>query len=161
MMVPMNLRTKVEAWMTNHPSFVEIGAGLFLGCIGLSLGAGMGIWFQDLLHGIVAAVILGGLGFIIGYHLVQLALAPLVLILIIVFPSRVLYPAIASVGGVLGACINGVRDGFSVESAIVDFIVYGILLLILCEITGGLWSRVRPLFSSSKEDRKRSTTDGQ
>ena len=156
----MNLRTKVEAWMMSHPCFIEIGAGLFLGCIGLSLGAGLGIGFQDLLLGIVAAVILGGLGFIIGYHLVQLPLALLGLVLIILFPSRVLYPVIASAGGVLGACINGVRDGFSVESAIVDFIVYGILLLILCEFAGGLWVRVRPSLFSPPGDREQSTKEG-
>lgn len=117
---------------------VEVASALLVGAFGTVLCGGTGVWTIGWQAGIGLAVIGGIVGLAVGFFLGQLTLAAVALLLLILFPSRPIYPVIACVIGAVGAFIQGRQMGCSSVEWLAAAIVNAVLTLIVCETHGAI-----------------------
>ncbi len=145
----MSARTKLELWMREHPALVEFGPSVFFAKVGILGGILIGIQANNLEAGLAGAVCGAVLGWFIGPYLVSIPLMALWCILIVAFPSRRLYPVVGLSIGLLGACIQSWLRGFVAAEWMIEFCVYGLMALMACELTHGVWKHWSPKESRS------------
>jgi len=124
--------------MNRRPYVVEAVSAVLGGGLGALVCGGVGFWVIDWQAGIGLTVIGAATGMVAGFFSGQLAMAALELVLLILLPSRRIYPAIGCVVGVIGATLQAQRQGYSSIEWLVALIVYVILTLVVCEICGAL-----------------------
>lgn len=133
MMSQSNLRRNVTDWMRGRPGVVEVASALLVGAFGAVLSGGTGVWMIGWQAGIGLAVIGGIVGLVVGFFLGQLAIGVVGFILMVLFPSRRFYWAIASLAGTVGGFIRGQQLGYSAAECLTAAIAYAVLTLIVCE----------------------------
>lgn len=119
--------------MRSRPYVVEVASALLAGAFGTVLCGGTGVWTIGWQAGIGLAVIGGIVGLVVGSFLGQLAMGVVGFILMVLFPSRRIYWAIASLVGAVGGFIRGQQLGYSAIECLTAAIAYAVLTLIVCE----------------------------
>lgn len=126
--------------MRSRPYAIEVASALLVGAFGTVLCGGTGVWTIGWQAGIGLAVIGGFVGLVVGFFSGQLAMGVVGFILMILFPSRRIYWAIASLVGAVGAFIRGQQLGYSSVEWLEAAIVYAVLTLIVCETCGATYT---------------------
>lgn len=133
----LNRRERLDRWMHAHPLMVEYGSALAGGVCGAATGLGMGLALNHFLMMIVLALIGGVLGAIAGYVLTSLGFVFAYMVLIVIYPARWWFPALAALMAAIGTLVQALLRNWAIPELLLCFAVYVMLSLVVIEFANG------------------------